>query len=455
MNKDKSEEATTSLKRACLDLRNSGPPASITRGVLQQNVVKVSFIEERFSFTNVDWIGISKQFSNSTEEWDFLAFGANHKSALISVHSADAGKKLQQIKSINNTDEVINILIEPSKASKKRGIIFNRFLSAIPQEDLRLALEESGITEYHRIEKLNSVTGNKFFTGSIIIVFDKDEIVENIKIAKVSIPVNLLKPRPMLCTICGLLGHTFKRCKNDSSSICNRCFHNHSPNSECIIKCINCNQTHLSSSKDCEAFNKEIRILTLKEDLNLNYHDAKSMAENTLGFNINEETKKMNESSKQINKLIAKNSKLVSELRLAHDEKENLTTRIIEYEEVIIPSFAEKLDNYKKENELTIQKLQDSIKAHMDETFVKHEKLKNEYESLRIEKETISNKLMTSERNSQNYLTFFHKFLDFSPTVKNAFYEYKKLNKEDPFIQSGLVRRNSVVRDHKLINGKN
>lgn len=76
----------------------------------------------------------------------------------------------------------------------------------------------------------------------------------------------------MLCQICGLLGHASKKCKNSAPNLCQNCFHTHSNDDNCTVKCKNCGESHFSNEKTCKAIINEIKKLSL------NYTDAKLMS---------------------------------------------------------------------------------------------------------------------------------------------------------------------------------
>lgn len=188
--------------------------------------VRISFYDQNLDFLKVDWSTCCKFINTITNYWEFLAFSSDHRNVLISTNSNDDNKKIMEMKELIIKEESLKVKVEQLKIGTKKGIIFNKTLTMIEEGDLKESLNSQGIKNYFRIQRNNQENTAKFYTGSIILDFE-EEVSQHIIISKISIPVNQMVPKLMLCYHCGILGHTRARCSKINIEFCKKCFSQH------------------------------------------------------------------------------------------------------------------------------------------------------------------------------------------------------------------------------------
>jgi hypothetical protein len=119
--------------------------------------------------------------------------------------------------------------------------------------------------------------GNLIPTNTYILDFDTSKPPEKIKIGYYSLKVETYIPNPLRCFNCQKFGHSSDRCKN--GKVCFICGSENCTAENCKEepRCVNCNENHLSSSKQCSIWIKEKEIQKLKVEKRISYPDAKKI----------------------------------------------------------------------------------------------------------------------------------------------------------------------------------
>lgn len=450
-----------------------------------QYSLRITFINSEDSFININWLRFNAVLAEVSNNWEFLAFGADHRSALLNVKSAETADLLKNVKTINaNTsdEDNIQIKIEEIKKTLKRGIIFNKFLIPFSNEQLADILKKQGISDFFRIQKSNSNTGVKFYTGSIIVVFDTDITPDSVIVANIKIPVSILTPRPMICHHCGLIGHTKLHCLKKDQELCNSCYYNHPVDAICKKICKQCNGKHFSNDSDCPILIQEFQIIKIKESHNINYFDAKAIVTNsntTVKLNVQETISLKNQELLDRNKALIERSKnqlkereeIIYKLEKANEEIVELKYELNELYTKVDKnkSFVEQCKTQMAEREELLSQLEYS-KVEINILNEKMEKLKCEseentqmYQHRLAETETVLSVAMKKnqdltdkqvelvEENNNNIKTFAE-FVNFSADTISAYglYSKKRSNEKRPLpIEFRNVRNRSRERPLK------
>lgn len=405
----------------------------------ETRTLRLSFIEINDSFTTIDWKNVRVILNTVSNSWKFVAFSSDQKSVIFTEENSVSFVDFQRLIHFEFDGRNINIQVKEVIGNNSKGIIYGKFLIPKSEDDLLSILKPQGISDLFKIQKTNS-DKEKFYTGSVIITFDVNTSVSSVIIEDVELSVNKLKPRPMLCDHCGLLGHNRKNCKKLNILYCKFCFTLHDDSETCDRFCKNCSGLHSFGDRNCEAFLTEIKVLKIKEFHNINYFDAKAIVQNSsTSFNNKNIVDSDRESVRNhhVKKIQDEFKKVTIELRLSREreaeaiykaEKSNL--EIENYVKVIVPelnlqleqqrfAYEDKLDEKSKEFtnlmesnivELTsLSDLNTAFNTQLEELKTKYVILHKEYRSCKEEKDQQSK--------------FFNEFIESSPDIGDA---YKK-----------------------------
>lgn len=328
--------------------------------------VKISFIDKDDSFINIKWTLLNESLNTSTDQWEFLAFGSDYKSAIISAFNQQTFEILQKdVTFIKVNDNKHNILLEELKPDLKRGIIYNKFLIPNTDDEIKEELNSQGIEEFYRIQKVDLNSNQKVYTGSVILTIPKSFTLTYVIVGKIQIPINSLTPKPMFCNHCGILGHTAKKCRKAEIELCPKCYFDHESDDPCNVQCKNCDGSHLSNFKKCVTLKKEIKILKIKESHCINYFDAKKIVDNTVeeideAINNNENQRKTD----LIKKLLEDKRKLLEELKVERETSKSHVEEINHLKKEI-PLIKKKFIEYKTENDEKVKELQEILEQEI------------------------------------------------------------------------------------------
>lgn len=428
-----------SLKRTLKDVTMNGDAVICENGKVPSNSValRISFVEQEDSFIKYKWAIVNDELNKISSSWEFVAFGIDHKSAIVSLGNPDSIEELHALKSIIINNEAHQIVIQELRSINKRAIIYNKFLIPLSDQEILSDLTSQGIDQIFRISKSNDL-GERFYTGSVIITFKLSSIPSTVVINNVKIPVKQLDPRPMLCAHCGLLGHTKSRCKKSTFPNCSKCFHCHLSTETCIKICKNCKGDHFSDDKNCDQIKQEIKILKIKENHNINYFDAKVIAGNSGDCDLREENER-DKITEKLKQQIVDYNKVCEELQIERQEKEkalqDLDTAINQVQqltETTIPEMEKRFLDYKIKNDQDVKSLQEMLQSSV--------KKANE-DVVNLNKQNLSGIKRCKELKIKlrDHTDFYEKFTKVNPMVAASFAEYTRTNLNHPFNKKKVV----------------
>lgn len=425
-----------------LKRRSEFDDASIAGDKLQlcSTPLRITLLGEEDTFVNVKWSILHNALEKVSTKWEFVAFGVDHKSAIISSSDQEATVSLLAVDSVGFPDTPHSIVIEELKTAGKRGIIFNKFLIPLLDEEIFNSLSSQGVSEIFRIKKLDSA-GVQAYTGSIILIFDCEQLPTCVLVDKVKISVNALAPKPMICSHCGLLGHTNRRCKKIDTSTCKICFYSHSALQDCNRTCKNCRGDHFSNDRSCMEFKKEVKVLKIKEHHNINYFDARAIAQNSMENTLLDDSCRKEQILNELKGKINENTNLIEQLRLEREEKGAIYKDLLDaeqkvknFDEVVIPNMKAVFENYKKDSDKKFNDLQIMLDAEIERS--KHEISKiSESNVLASDKyKSLQNKHKSLCDKYNSVSGFMSDFCKSAPTITKAFVNYCKKNEQDPYM---------------------
>lgn len=85
------------MKRAAI---NEAISEAGSEKVLAQSInVKISFDDKEDSFVNIKWTILNELIIALSDQWEFLAFGFDYKTAIISVFNTQVFDEIKSVKS--------------------------------------------------------------------------------------------------------------------------------------------------------------------------------------------------------------------------------------------------------------------------------------------------------------------------------------------------------------------
>lgn len=323
----------------------------IDRLLIQSTILTFSFVEEKDSFKSINWCITQQSLILVVKTWKFIAFANSLRSFILSEANNEEVQKLICIEKLNIKGIEYRVKVEELNALKKKGIIYSEITIPFSDEELMTELEPQGVKEVYKIQKVDKNSNVKFYTGSVILVFEGNNERNVVNLGYNQLVISNLIPRPMLCSHCGLLGHNLKRCRSLDIEFCKKCFNIHDVLDSCLYRCKNCNKNHNPKDKQCEAIFKEVQVLKIKERHNIGYFDARAIVESS-SPNTQLSISGRNIDQGDYTKLIHENASLLKELdkvivqrNLALVEKDQALEKIKVLEEETIPLLHKRIDD--------------------------------------------------------------------------------------------------------------
>lgn len=413
--------------------------SSAERTSNQSTTLRLSFVNSKDSFVNIKWIAINDALNFISMQWDFIAFGSDHKSALIKTNCYKAVEQFKEIGGLEIDENKYELNVVELKTLNKRGIIYNKFLIPLTDDEILDALIPQGIKEIFRISKVHQDNGLTYFTGSVIIISENTIIPEFVWFGKIKICVSHMAPKPMSCEHCGLFGHKKLKCKRKDLKLCNICFYSHDEFSSCNKVCRNCNGNHYSQDKSCTQLEKEKKILKIRETHDISYSDAKEIFINSSpsSFNLEESSSSSGNKSK-FQELIEKNDKLFNSLRIEREENKRISEELEEanLEIVVLKDRFEGLKEVNIELQIQLETQQELLNSSLNRNQIEIKEVSDknieaikQNNSLVQKNKDLQNKIKLLERNSSTQQKDFQDFIGSSESISNAFRKYEEKKK--------------------------
>ncbi|XP_055715161.1 uncharacterized protein LOC129809376 [Phlebotomus papatasi] len=206
-------------------------------------------------------------------------------SLLIETSNLMQAKSLVEIKEIDGLAVEFNM---HAKLNQSKAVFRDWDMTHWDLEEMKRELASQKVIDIVNLKVKNTDVNNRMKNQAddtkqpewisspvFIFTFDLPERPQFIKIGYRVIRTNVYVPKPVRCFSCQRFGHVSARCVGDA--VCGRCAEkNHDPN-PCKeqIKCANCGDAHIASSKSCPIFKKEQKIQEIKVTERITYKAAK------------------------------------------------------------------------------------------------------------------------------------------------------------------------------------
>ncbi|VDI64460.1 Hypothetical predicted protein [Mytilus galloprovincialis] len=161
-----------------------------------------------------------------------------------------------------------------------KGIIRDRsqYLGDLTVEEIGEELSSQGVTNVIRFQIKKN--GNIIKLNTYLLTFRTPTPPPSITLGCFGIRVDMFIPNPIRCFTCQKFGHGSKQCRGKQR--CFKCSDEGHEGTNChseSSKCVNCGESHFSSSRDCPVYLKEKKILLkLKQKETFSYPEAKQIA---------------------------------------------------------------------------------------------------------------------------------------------------------------------------------
>ncbi|VDI71020.1 Hypothetical predicted protein [Mytilus galloprovincialis] len=160
-----------------------------------------------------------------------------------------------------------------------KGIIRDRsqYLGDLTVEEIGEELSSQGVTDVIRFQIKKN--GNIIKLNTYLLTFRTPTPPPSITLGCFGIRVDMFIPNPIRCFTCQKFGHGSKQCRGKQR--CFKCSDEGHEGTNCnseSSKCVNCGESHFSSSRDCPVYLKEKNIIKIKTERNISYPEAKQIA---------------------------------------------------------------------------------------------------------------------------------------------------------------------------------
>lgn len=293
-------------------------------------LIKINLLDDKDSFKLLSPFKINKSLTLISNTWDWVNYSDNYKSMTIKEKSQSKINDFLGLNHLEINGKTYNIKSRecvPSNQSK--GVIYSKSLLSLSDQEILKSLESQNVSDIYRFRK-TLANGVSIETGSFALTFSIIKRPEYVMISFLNLEVYPLLQKPMQCKYCMLIGHTIKRCKCLHETYCKICYHRiaNDQTHQCNQMCKNCHGSHLSDSKVCPAYLKESKIITLKENNQISYFDAKKLVNQNLNSSIQKQTS-VNEVEKTKSERIILDT-INEELKLINEEQNNTIKKLTE-----------------------------------------------------------------------------------------------------------------------------
>ncbi|XP_062598685.1 uncharacterized protein LOC134260118, partial [Saccostrea cucullata] len=162
-----------------------------------------------------------------------------------------------------------------SGLNQSKGILYDRDLDDIPEQEIQSELESQGVISVKRFTKKRN--DNIEPTNTYLLTFCMPVLPTNIKVGLYQMKVEMFVPNPLRCFKCQRFGHGQNNCKG--AETCFKCGEEGHDGKGCqkTPNCKNCKGEHMASSKQCPLWIKEKEIQKVKAEKRIPYPEAKKL----------------------------------------------------------------------------------------------------------------------------------------------------------------------------------
>ena len=174
-----------------------------------------------------------------------------------------------------------NIFVDrPMKVSPHRsfnsskGVIRCRELEGMSEAEIKDELGEQGVTDVHRVYIKKGET--KVPTSTLFVTFCMPTIPKVITVGYLRMNATRFVPSPLRCFHCHIFGHTSRFCKGEQTCVkCGKPAHE----KDCVAHCVNCDDGHAATSKECLKWKLEAAIQKVRAEQNVPFRNARRIVE--------------------------------------------------------------------------------------------------------------------------------------------------------------------------------
>ena len=180
---------------------------------------------------------------------------------LIKVSRRAQAENLLRTQTCHN----LNVRVYPySSLNSSRGVIRCPDLRGCSEQEILDEMKSQGVTAVKRFGVRKD--GQLKDTNTFVFTFNPPVLPTTIKIAFLSVNIDVYIPNPLRCFQCQQYGHHEDKCKNHP--VCSKCGESaiqHETLRKNPYKCVNCGESHTANSNECKVCLKEVIITNLEQ----------------------------------------------------------------------------------------------------------------------------------------------------------------------------------------------
>ncbi|MEW8548145.1 MAG: hypothetical protein AB2693_31970 [Candidatus Thiodiazotropha sp.] len=188
----------------------------------------------------------------------------------------------QQVENLLKTTKIFDLKVKISlhnTLNSSKGVIRCPELRPCSDKDILENLKDQGVIGVRNISVRRN--GEVKPTNTYVLTFDTPVLPKKIKVAFLSVNVEVYIPNPLRCYFCQVFGHHEDHCTK--KPVCANCGEDRhcSDDRNCknTAKCVNCNGNHPVFSRDCPTWKKEKAILKVKYEKSVSFPEARKIVD--------------------------------------------------------------------------------------------------------------------------------------------------------------------------------
>ena len=210
---------------------------------------------------------------------------AGHPKTIKKLKSGDLLLEVdrkQQVENLLKTTKIFDLKVKISlhqSLNSSKGVIRCPELRPCSDKEIIDNLTDQGVTGVRNVSvRKNGVLKS---TNTYVLTFNTPILQKKIKVAFLSVNVEVYIPNPLRCYQCQVFCHHEEYCMK--KPICGNCggerHCNDDRNCKNTAKCVNCNGNHPVFSRDCPTWKKEKAILKVKYEKSITFPEARKLVE--------------------------------------------------------------------------------------------------------------------------------------------------------------------------------